>query len=111
MFIVASTPSPDNIVYVPLGIARYSRIRFFTALLAGKTVITALTVLGASILSHSVFGSLILEEDKYSTIEIIIIGIIFAILAVLITYIINRIDWKKYIDKHASMKPRKQKLQ
>ncbi len=111
VFIVASTPSPDDIVYVPLGIARYSRIRFLTALLAGKTVITALTVLGAGILSHSVFGSLILGEDKYSTVEIIIIGIIFAILAVLITYIINRIDWKKYIDKHASMKLRKQKLQ
>lgn len=111
VFIVASTPSPDDIVYVPLGIARYSRIRFFTALPAGKTVITALTVFGAGILSNSVFGSLILGENNYSTIEIVIIGIIFAILAVLITYIINRIDWKKYIDKHASLKSRKQKLQ
>ena len=53
---------------------------------------------------------MILGENNYSIIEIVIIGIIFAILAVLITYIINRIDWKKYIDKHVSMKSRKQKL-
>jgi len=111
VFIVASTPSPDDIVYVPLGIARYSRIRFFTALLAGKTIITALTVFGAGILSNSAFGPMILGENKYGTMGIIIIGIIFAILAILITYIIYHIDWGKYIGKHASMKSRKQKLQ
>ena len=32
------------------------------------------------------FGSLILGEDKYSTVEIIIIGIIFAILAGFVWY-------------------------
>lgn len=110
VLIVASTPSPDDVVYMPLGIARYSRFRFFTALVIGKTIITSFTVLGAGILSNSAFGLIFMGGNASDTVKLVIIGIIFAIFAILITYVIYRIDWGKWMEKYASKKTKKQKL-
>ena len=35
-FIAAATPVPDDLVYIPLGLAKYSPKKFFVATLAGK---------------------------------------------------------------------------
>ena len=35
-FVAAATPIPDDIVYVPLGLAKYNPLRFFIATLTGK---------------------------------------------------------------------------
>lgn len=102
VFLAAATPVPDDIVYVPLGLARYNRMRFFLALLAGKTIITLMVVYGATYLTNSVIGPLLLGEGESGTLELAIVGITFAAVALAITYIIARIDWKKWIEKHFS---------
>ena len=35
-FVAAATPIPDDIVYIPLGLAKYSPKKFFVATLSGK---------------------------------------------------------------------------
>ena len=38
-FTAAATPIPDDLVYVPLGLAKYNPLRFFIATLSGKIVL------------------------------------------------------------------------
>ncbi|MEM0030612.1 MAG: VTT domain-containing protein, partial [Candidatus Nitrosocaldus sp.] len=45
-FIAAATPIPDDLVYIPLGLAKYNPFMFFTSLLAGKMLISEAVVWG-----------------------------------------------------------------
>lgn len=109
VFIAAATPIPDDIVYTPLGLARYNRVRFFIVLLAGKTVITLIVVYGAASLANSAFGEIFLGGDTSSTIDLIVAGVAFAIIAVILTYIITKIDWDKWLEKHISKRMKKRR--
>ncbi len=100
VFIAAATPVPDDIVYVPLGLARYNRFRFFLALLAGKTIITMIVVYGALFLTKTVLGTLFLGGEEASTVDLIIAGVVFAVIALLVTLLISRINWNEWIEKH-----------
>jgi hypothetical protein len=44
VFIAAVTPIPDGIVYIPLGLAKYSPLRFASALFAGKFILGGVIV-------------------------------------------------------------------
>ena len=53
-FVAAATPIPDDLIYIPLGLARYNPLRFFLYTLAGKFVISYVTHhLGPSVLGLS----------------------------------------------------------
>ncbi|OWP56994.1 MAG: hypothetical protein B2I17_02980 [Thermoplasmatales archaeon B_DKE] len=109
VFLAAATPIPDDIVYTPLGLARYNRVRFFIALLSGKIVITLMIVYGASFLLNSAFGTIFLGGDASSTIDLIVAGVIFAIIAIALSYMISRADWSKWIEKRASNRTKDKK--
>lgn len=100
VFLAAATPVPDDIVYAPLGLGRYNKIKFLTALLAGKTTITLAVVYGAVFLTNSFLGPILVGSGETGLIELIAIGIAFAVVAVLVTYLISRIDWEKWGEKH-----------
>jgi uncharacterized membrane protein YdjX (TVP38/TMEM64 family) len=40
LFVVATTPIPDDPVVIPLGLTKYSPYKFFTAYFMGKLIIT-----------------------------------------------------------------------
>ncbi len=42
ILILAATPSPDDVIYVPVGASRYPLFKFFVACALGKIVITSL---------------------------------------------------------------------
>ena len=44
-FVAAATPIPDDLVYIPLGLAKYNPKRFFIATLLGKLVLFYVIVL------------------------------------------------------------------
>ena len=44
-FVAAATPIPDDLVYIPLGLAKYNPKRFFVATLLGKFVLYYVIVL------------------------------------------------------------------
>ena len=44
-FVAAATPIPDDMVYIPLGLAKYNPKRFFIATLSGKIVLCYIIVL------------------------------------------------------------------
>ena len=100
VLVAASTPIPDDIIYVPLGFARYNRIRFLLATLIGKTLLALVIVYGASFLTNSVLGLLLFGGNEVSTTELIAIGVAFAAVTLVVTFAISRTDWAKWLEKH-----------
>ena len=43
-FVAAATPMPDDIIFIPLGLAKYNPKRFFVATLTGKIVLSYIIV-------------------------------------------------------------------
>ena len=98
-FVAAATPIPDDIIFVPLGLAKYNPKRFFIATLTGKIVLSYIIVL----ISHYVGLSFIepfLENIDNATpiyIGVIIFGAIMTVIIVLLL----KLDWQRIMGKFA----------
>ncbi|MDI1495308.1 MAG: SNARE associated protein [Cenarchaeum symbiont of Oopsacas minuta] len=98
-FIAAATPIPDDLVYIPLGIARYNPLRFFIYTLAGKFVISYVTIILSHFLGPSVIGSLSQRIDNPSD-AYIAVGLLVVILFVIVILMLF-LDWTKFIKRFA----------
>ncbi len=93
-FIAAATPIPDDMVYIPLGLAKYNPWLFFTSCLAGKMVISEAIVwgsrMGLNFFEH-------IESDSATTIYATVAA------AVVITgvsvYLMIRVDWGRVVGR------------
>ena len=98
-FFAAATPIPDDLVYVPLGLAKYNPKRFFIATLTGKIVLSYVIVL----LSHNLGISLVepvlenVDDPNSVYVGIIIFGISMAAVVVLLL----RLDWSRILGRVA----------
>jgi membrane protein DedA with SNARE-associated domain len=97
-FLAAITPIPDDIVYIPLGLAKYSPWKFATAVFVGKLLLNEGIVWGAVILGRPIIESL--SSNTITTTQSLIIGIAagVAILAIIL-YLTIKADWAKIIGK------------
>ena len=96
-FVAAATPIPDDLVYVPLGLARYNPWRFFVSTLAGKIVLSYVVVLLARYFGMS-YVNPFLENVKDPT--VVYVG--FAVFAVIITVsvlLVLRLNWEKLLGR------------
>ena len=98
-FVAAATPIPDDLVYIPLGLAKYNPRRFFVATLTGKIVLSYVIVL----ISHFVGLSLVdpLLEDIKDTSTIYIGMIVFGVLLTAMVILLLRLDWAKILGRVA----------
>jgi membrane protein DedA with SNARE-associated domain len=96
-FIVALTPIPDDVVYIPLGLARYSPWKFAIATFSGKFILNEIIVWSAVILGRPFFDSFIsMDVDPlYLTLGIIASVVVLGI----IVFLSVRLDWGKIIGK------------
>lgn len=98
-FVAAATPLPDDIIFVPLGLAKYNPKRFFIATLTGKLVLSYVIVL----ISHNIGLSFIepfLENVDDATpvyIGIVIFGVIMTATIILLL----KLDWQRVMGKFA----------
>jgi membrane protein DedA with SNARE-associated domain len=97
VFIAATTPIPDDIVYIPLGLAKYSPLKFASALFAGKFLLGEVMVI-ASIYFGRPFIEYLLAEASDPESLVTVAAIMMAITVVMIYYFI-KIDWKKIVGK------------
>ena len=96
-FIVALTPLPDDIVYIPLGLARYSPWKFAIATFSGKFLLNEIIVWSSVILGRPFLESFISTDidPLYLTLGIIAsLGVVVSIV-----YLSIRMDWAKVIGK------------
>ena len=98
-FVAAATPMPDDIIFVPLGLAKYNPKRFFVATLAGKLVLSYVIVF----ISHYVGLSFIepfLENVDDAT--PVYIGIaVFAAMMTAVIVLLLKMDWERIMGKFA----------
>jgi len=95
-FIAASTPIPDDIVYIPLGLSKYNPLLFLSATFAGKIVLSEIVVWGAQ--AGSPYVQPLLENVQNVSVVYISAIVLMAVLAVVIYYTL-KIDWTKSIGR------------
>ena len=98
-FTAAATPIPDDLVYVPLGLAKYNPLRFFVATLSGKIVLHYIIVavshyLGLSLLEPALEN---VEDLGDIYVGVIVFGVAMAAVVVLLL----RLDWERILGRVA----------
>jgi len=98
-FVAAATPIPDDLVYIPLGLAKYNPKRFFVATLSGKIVLFYVIVLishytGLSLLEPILQG---IDDPLPVYIGIIALGVAMTVVVILLL----RLNWEKILGKFA----------
>jgi len=86
-FILAATPSPDDIVMIPLGMIKYDIFKYFIAVTCGKIVISLATAYSGKIINIFLGGT-----NYWVTMSV---SIIFLIIITLIIFII---DWVRVLE-------------
>ena len=94
-FVAAATPIPDDLVYIPLGLAKYNPKRFFVATLLGKFVLYYVIVLishymGLSLLEPVLQG---IDDPLPVYIGIIALGIAMTVVVILLL----RLNWERIL--------------
>lgn len=97
-FIAALTPIPDDLVYIPLGLAKYSPWKFATATFAGKFLMNESIVWGSIFLGRP-FVEDILSSDTTDQTSLIIAAIVSIIVLAIVVYFSLRIDWAKVVGR------------
>ncbi len=90
VFIFAVTPLPDDLIYPLLGILKIDLKRIFIAAFLGKTLLSVF-IAYAGYYSYEAVLSYIGEEMS------IWASIIILVMAFVLTYVILKIDWDKYV--------------
>ena len=98
-FIAAATPIPDDLVYIPLGLAKYNPRRFFVATLAGKFVLSYVIVLTAHFVGISLLDPLLENIEDVGTIYIGIFVFASSLTAMII--LLLRLDWERILGRFA----------
>ena len=98
-FVAAATPIPDDLVYIPLGLAKYNPKRFFVATLSGKIVLFYVIVLishytGLSLLEPVLQG---IDDPLPIYISIIALGVAMTLVVILLL----RLNWEKILGRIA----------
>jgi len=98
-FVAAATPIPDDLVYIPLGLAKYNPKRFFVATLLGKFVLYYVIVLISHYMGLSLLEPVLQQIDDPLPVYIGIIALGVAMTVVVI--LLLRLDWEKILGKIA----------
>ena len=96
-FVAAATPMPDDIIFVPLGLAKYNPKRFFISTLVGKIVLSYSIVFLYHYLGLSLVEPLVKDLDNATPIYIGVI--VFGIMMTLVIVLLLRLDWARILGK------------
>jgi len=99
IFVFALTPLPDDLLFIPLGVMRYSFLQAFVPALLGKFVSNLIIAysgrFGVGII-REIFG---VEGEGMSA----LIGTILALALMVIVFIIMfKVDWEKRFEKYVN---------
>jgi membrane protein DedA with SNARE-associated domain len=99
VFVAAATPIPDDLIYIPLGIAKYNPRRFFIATLSGKLILSYVIVLIAHFVGLPLLDPLVENIEDSSTVYLgmIVFGISLSVIVILLL----RLDWARVLGRFA----------
>lgn len=98
-FAAAATPIPDDLVYIPLGLSKYSPKKFFIATLTGKIVLHYAIVLVAHYLGISLVEPFLEDIDDPAAVYVGII--VFGAMMTIVVVLLLKLDWARILGKVA----------
>ena len=98
-FVAAATPIPDDLVYIPLGLAKYNPKRFFIATLMGKLVLFYVIVLISHYMGLSLLEPILQDIDDPMPVYVGIVAL--AIAMSIIVILLLRLNWEKILGRVA----------
>ena len=98
-FFAAATPIPDDLVYIPLGLAKYNPKRFFIATLLGKVVLYYVIVLISHYMGLSLLEPILqdIQDPLPVYIGIIALGVAMTVIVILLL----RLNWERILGRFA----------
>ena len=98
-FFAAATPIPDDLVYIPLGLAKYNPKRFFIATLLGKVVLYYVIVLISHYMGLSLLEPILqdIQDPLPVYLGIIALGVAMTVVVILLL----RLDWERILGRFA----------
>jgi membrane protein YqaA with SNARE-associated domain len=104
VFVFSLTPLPDDLIFIPLGVMRYSLLKTLIPALIGKFFMNLIVAYSGRFsiqIIKQVFG---IESDLITA----VIGTIIAIvLTIIVLVIMFKVDWEKYLEKYLAGKETK----
>ena len=98
-FVAAATPMPDDIIFIPLGLAKYNPKRFFVATLTGKIVLSYIIVFISHYIGLSFIQPFLENIDDATPVYIGIL--IFGIIMTAVIVLLLKLDWQRIMAKFA----------
>jgi membrane protein DedA with SNARE-associated domain len=96
-FTASVTPIPDDLVYIPLGLAKYNPWKFATAVFAGKLILNEMIVAGTIFVGRPFVD--MLSSEEVNPLYLVTGAVVSAAILGLIIYFYLRFDWSKIIGK------------
>jgi membrane protein YqaA with SNARE-associated domain len=97
IFVFSLTPLPDDLLFIPLGVMRYSIIRTFVPAVLGKFLMS-LIVAYSGRFSVGFIGGIFGGQTTWAS---ALIGMILAsVILILVLVIMFKLDWEKYVEKY-----------
>jgi membrane protein YqaA with SNARE-associated domain len=93
IFVFALTPLPDDLLFIPLGILRYSPIKAFVPAILGKTLMCY--ILASFGQAYNRLLTFLFGEEGIG-----IATIATTVILILTIYILYRVDWEKVFDRY-----------
>jgi membrane protein YqaA with SNARE-associated domain len=97
IFIFALTPLPDDLLFIPLGVMRYSLLRAFIPALLGKFFSNLIIAYSGRLsldIVKNIFG---VEGEGTSLIVGTVIGVVLLVVVIIIMF---KFDWEKHFAKY-----------
>jgi membrane protein DedA with SNARE-associated domain len=97
IFVFALTPLPDDLLFIPLGVMRYSLLRAFVPAVLGKFCSNLIIAYSGRLsleIVKTIFG---VEGEGTSLLVGTIIGIVLLVIVFIIMF---KLDWEKYFAKY-----------
>ncbi len=95
-FLAAATPIPDDLIYIPLGLAQYSLPRFLLTTLSGKILLTVVIAWGVRLSYNSVR---FLIDGSTNPLEATLIASVFVATIAITVYAMMKLDWAKILGR------------
>ena len=97
IFLFALTPLPDDLLFIPLGMMRYSIPKAFVSALSGKILMNFIVAYGGRFTNTAIRNFFGEGSDLISTVLTAAIGIALLIIIVVVMF---KLDWEKIYQKY-----------
>jgi len=99
IFLFCLTPLPDDLLFIPMGIMRYSVIKAFIPALIGKFCMNLIVAYSGRFSIHLIRDIFGVESDWISA----LIGTIIAIALLIVVFVLMfKVDWEKHLGKYVT---------